>query len=50
MRREYARTAEDVAWRRTKLGLRLSAEQVQTLEDWMAQRQDAPTHQETVDA
>lgn len=36
MRREYARNAEDVIWRRTKLGLRLSAEQVAQLENWMS--------------
>ena len=33
---EYARTAEDVLWRRSKLGLRLEADQVKALEDWMA--------------
>ncbi|WP_223421924.1 glycerol-3-phosphate dehydrogenase [Tateyamaria pelophila] len=36
MKKEYARTAEDVVWRRNKLGLRLSAEQVSKLDDWMA--------------
>ena len=35
---EWARTAEDVLWRRTKLGLRLSGEQAQALDRWMAQR------------
>ena len=35
MDREYARTAEDVLWRRSKLGLRLDAEQVAALADWM---------------
>ncbi len=34
--REWARTAEDVIWRRTKLGLRLDAGQVERLEAWMA--------------
>ena len=33
--REFARTAEDVLWRRTKLGLRLDQQQVRVLEDWM---------------
>ncbi len=33
---EYARTAQDVIWRRNKLGLRLSAEQVKRLEEYMA--------------
>ncbi len=38
MDREYARTAADVLWRRTKLGLRLSAEETQALDTWMAER------------
>ncbi len=38
MSREWARTAEDVLWRRTKLGLRLSAEEQRALKDWMAQQ------------
>lgn len=32
MAREYARTAEDVLWRRSKLGLRLDAEAVDRIE------------------
>ncbi len=32
---EFAQTAEDVVWRRTKLGLRLTDEQVQEIEIWM---------------
>ncbi len=35
MRKEYARRAEDVVWRRTKLGLRMSAEQIEALDAWM---------------
>ena len=35
MTREYARSAEDVLWRRSKLGLRLSGDQVAALNDWM---------------
>ncbi|KAF0674988.1 glycerol-3-phosphate dehydrogenase [Profundibacterium mesophilum] len=35
MRHEYARRAEDVVWRRTKLGLRMSTEQVAELDAWM---------------
>jgi glycerol-3-phosphate dehydrogenase len=35
MRHEWARTAEDVLWRRSKLGLRLDAAQVSRLETWM---------------
>jgi glycerol-3-phosphate dehydrogenase len=36
MRHEYARTAEDVVWRRTRLGLRLTAGQIAALDAWMA--------------
>ncbi|PSD26533.1 glycerol-3-phosphate dehydrogenase, partial [Stenotrophomonas maltophilia] len=32
---EWARTAEDVLWRRSKLGLRLDAAQVTRLQAWM---------------
>lgn len=35
MTREYARTAEDVVWRRNKLGLRLSDEEIARLDHWM---------------
>lgn len=36
MRKEFARTAEDVVWRRSKLGLHLSDEQIAAVEDHMA--------------
>jgi len=36
MGREYALTAEDVIWRRSKLGLRLTPEEISALEAWMA--------------
>ena len=39
IRREYARTAQDVIWRRSKLGLRLDAGQVAKLEQFMAHEQ-----------
>lgn len=35
MEHEWAQTAEDVVWRRTKLGLRLSEKQVAALDVWM---------------
>ena len=35
MDKEFARRADDVVWRRTKLGLRMSAEQIAELDDWM---------------
>ncbi|WP_071797667.1 glycerol-3-phosphate dehydrogenase [Natronohydrobacter thiooxidans] len=40
MTREYARTPEDVLWRRSKLGLRLDKTQVAALQDWMARHQE----------
>jgi glycerol-3-phosphate dehydrogenase len=39
--REFARTAEDVLWRRTKLGLVMSAEEVAAVEAWMMGRAPA---------
>jgi len=36
MDREFARTAEDVVWRRSKLGLWLSPDEIATLDAWMA--------------
>lgn len=41
MDREYARRAEDVVWRRNKLGLRLSAPEVAALDIWMRERHAA---------
>ncbi len=35
MTREYARHATDVVWRRSKLGLRMTTDQVEVLEDFM---------------
>ena len=44
MSKEYARTAEDVVWRRTKLGLRLNPAEVARIAAFMADRirQHAP--------
>ncbi len=36
MAREYACTAEDIVWRRSKLGLRLTGEQIAALDAYMA--------------
>ncbi|MDP8914129.1 MAG: glycerol-3-phosphate dehydrogenase [Pseudomonadota bacterium] len=33
--REFARTAEDILWRRTKLGLHMSAAEQRSLSDWI---------------
>jgi glycerol-3-phosphate dehydrogenase len=38
MRHEWARRAEDVLWRRSKLGLRLTAAEAEALDDWMRER------------
>lgn len=35
VRREFARRAEDVVWRRTKMGLRMSPGEIADLDDWM---------------
>jgi glycerol-3-phosphate dehydrogenase len=36
MANEWAVTAEDVVWRRSKLGLRLTSAEISALDDWMA--------------
>ncbi|MEP2029923.1 MAG: glycerol-3-phosphate dehydrogenase [Paracoccaceae bacterium] len=36
MRHEYARSADDVVWRRSKLGLRMTPEEITNLDQWMA--------------
>lgn len=38
MTHEFARHAADVVWRRSKLGLRLSSEQIAAIDNWMAQQ------------
>jgi glycerol-3-phosphate dehydrogenase len=40
IREEWAVTAEDVLWRRTKRGLRLSTEEAKALADFMRDEQD----------
>ena len=35
MDKEYARTAEDVVWRRSRLGLRMSKSEIAELDTWM---------------
>jgi len=35
---EWARNADDVVWRRSKLGLHLSAAEIAAIDDWMAQQ------------
>jgi glycerol-3-phosphate dehydrogenase len=36
MSSEWARTAEDIVWRRSKLGLRLSPGEIAAIDDWIA--------------
>jgi glycerol-3-phosphate dehydrogenase len=36
---EWARTAEDVVWRRSKLGLRLTAAEIAAIDDWISAHQ-----------
>ena len=36
MAHEFAHTAQDVVWRRTKLGLRLTADEISALDRFMA--------------
>ena len=36
MTHEFARAAADVVWRRTKLGLRMTEEQIAALDGWMS--------------
>ncbi|TMV93226.1 glycerol-3-phosphate dehydrogenase [Thioclava sp. BHET1] len=43
MTHEFARTAEDVVWRRNKLGLRLSAQEITAIEQWMCAQRAAAT-------
>ncbi|MBI6629452.1 glycerol-3-phosphate dehydrogenase [Pontibaca salina] len=40
IRHEFAHEADDILWRRSKLGLRLSAEEAQLLEDWIDQHRN----------
>ena len=43
MRHEFARHADDVVWRRSKLGLRMEAGEIAALDAWMrAQRATMP--------
>ena len=41
MQNEYAIHADDVVWRRTRLGLRMNAEQIAALEAWMTSNAEA---------
>jgi glycerol-3-phosphate dehydrogenase len=43
MQEEWAEIAEDVLWRRSKLGLRFTAAEAAALDDWMAQARSSVT-------
>lgn len=43
MNKEYAQTAEDILWRRTKLGLKMDKDQVSILQTWMTQYASEPS-------
>jgi len=42
MEHEYALSAQDVVWRRSKLGLRLSAPQIAALDEWINDQLPVP--------
>lgn len=42
MRHEWARRAEDVVWRRTKLGLKMTASEIAALDGFMIAAKDEP--------
>ena len=39
---EWARTAEDVVWRRSKLGLRLTPAEISAIDDWISAHRPEP--------
>ncbi len=41
---EWARTAEDVVWRRSKLGLRLSMGEIAAIDQWVSAYRASPEH------
>ena len=38
MKHEWAECAEDVVWRRSKIGIQLDKKQISAIEDWMQQK------------
>jgi glycerol-3-phosphate dehydrogenase len=46
MSSEWARTTEDIIWRRSKLGLRLTSSEVAALDAWMLGRASVPVESE----
>jgi len=48
MQNEYAHCAEDIVWRRSKLGLRLTPQEIELLDVWMAHGSARPLKQTAV--
>ena len=48
MRQEWVETADDLLWRRSKMGLHVSADTKQNLAAWIARQSGAAARQETV--
>ena len=42
MSSEWALTAEDIVWRRSKLGLRLAPQEIATLDNWISAHRLSP--------
>ncbi|KIZ46934.1 MULTISPECIES: glycerol-3-phosphate dehydrogenase [Rhodopseudomonas] len=42
MAQEWACSADDIVWRRSKLGLRLTADEIAAIDDWIAANRDPP--------
>jgi glycerol-3-phosphate dehydrogenase len=47
VQQEWARTAEDILWRRTKLGLRLTSDETANLERWLGEHSVTVAHAST---
>ena len=47
---EYAQTADDIVWRRSKLGLRLSKQEIDMLDAWLAKAPTAASKQNAAQA
>lgn len=45
MEKEWARRADDILWRRTKLGLRMTSDQAEALDGWMRASPEEGKHQ-----
>lgn len=45
---EFARTAEDIVWRRSKLGLRLTPQEIDVLDAWLAKEPASSSQQHAV--